>query len=330
MDETLRWGILGAGIIANRFADALTHEDGHELVAVGSKTPERAREFAERHGGRPVDYDALLNDPTVDVVYVATTHNFHHENARAALEQGKHVLVEKPITVNANQLRDLMELARDRGFFLMEAMWTRFLPSWQELRARVASGAIGDVRHMDVLFGGIVPPHYEQRLKDPHLAGGVSLDMGVYPLAYACHALGELPTEIASMMRPHTTGVDEIACYLLRFPSGCLVTISTSFDLAIAWRASLHGTKGSIDHPDFPHRESFTIRRHDGRGADESVEEVQVEHEENTFVYQVREVARCVREGALESDVVPLGESLAILDAIDGMRATWGLRYPFE
>lgn len=330
MDAPIRWGILGAGIIANRFADALAREPDHQLVAVGSKTPEKAQDFAARHGGRPGDHASLLNDPDVDVVYVASTHNFHHESARAALEHGKHVLVEKPITVNAAELRDLIECARTRGLFLMEAMWTRFLPSWQEVRARVASSAIGDVRHMDILFGGIVPPHYENRLKDPALAGGVTLDMGVYPIAYACNALGELPVEVASMMRPHPTGVDEIACYLLRFPSGCLVTISTSFDLAIAWRASLHGTMGSIDHPDFPHRPGFTIRRHDGKGTEVDVSDVGVEHEENAFVYQVREVGRCIRAGATESEIVPLEDSLAIMEAIDGMRAAWGLRYPFE
>lgn len=327
----LRWGIIGAGIIANRFADALAREDGHELVAVGSKTPEKARDFAARHACRAAaDYDDLLNDTTVDVVYVATTHNFHHENARSVLEHGKHVLVEKPITVNARELRDLIECARERGLFLMEAMWARFLPSWQEVRTRVASGAIGELRHLDLTFGGIVPPHYENRLKDPALAGGVTLDMGVYPIAYACHVVGERPSDVTSMMRPHATGVDEIACILLRFPGGCLATISTSFELFMPWRAMLHGTQGAIEHPGFLPANTFQVHHHGGTGEVSRVEDVSVEHEENGFVYQVREVGRCVAAGKSESDVVPLGDSLAILESIDSMRAAWGLRYPFE
>lgn len=328
---TLRWGIIGAGIIANRFADALAREDGHELVAVGSKTPEKAQDFAARHTCRAAaDYDDLLADATIDVVYVATTHNFHHDNARAALEHGKHVLVEKPIAVNARELRDLIERARERGLFLMEAMWARFLPSWQAVRERVAAGTIGELRHIDITFGGIVPPHYENRLKDPALAGGVTLDMGVYPISYACHVVGETPTAVESMMRPHATGVDEIVCMVLRFPSGCLATISTSFDLYMPWRATSNGTLASIEHPRFLPSDTFHVHHHDGTGEVSRVEDVRSEHEENGFVYQVREVGRCVAAGKGESDVVPLGDSLAILETVDAMRAAWGLRYPFE
>lgn len=331
MQKTIRWGILGPGNIANRLADAVAREPGHELGAVASKTFDKARDFAERHGLRAAaDYDDLVGDDSLDVIYVATTHNFHHEGARLALEHGRHVLVEKPITVNAAQLRDLIDLARARELFLMEAMWTRFLPTWQTLRDRVASGVIGEVRHIDVSFGGIVPAHYEQRLKDPALAGGVTLDMGVYPIGYACHVLGERPRDTESMIRSSDRGVDEIACYLFRFPGGCLTTISTSFELWMPMRAMIHGTLGAIEHPDFMWKPGFRIHHHGGTGEVADVEEVEVEHEENGFVYQVREVGRCLERGALESEVVALEESFEIMAVMDGMRERWGLRYPFE
>jgi predicted dehydrogenase len=330
MKNGIRWGILGAGIIAHRLAEAVTMVPGHELVAVASKTPAKAADFARHHGICAATYDGLLADATIDVVYVATTHNFHHACARAALEHGKHVLVEKPVTVNAAELQDLVDLARERGCFLMEAMWTRFLPTWQRLRAVVESGELGDLRHLDLVFGGIVPPHYERRLKDPALAGGVTLDMGVYPLAYACHVVGELPDDVLSMMRPHPTGVDELACYLLRFPGGGLATISTSFDLVMPARAALHGTRALIEHPDFMAGDVFHVRRHGDTGAGPTADEVRVPHEENGFVYQVREVGRCLAEGALESTVHPLRDSLGIMQIMDAMRRAWGLRYPGE
>ena len=331
MTTPLRWGILGAGIIANKFADAVRREAGNELVAVASKTPQKARDFAERHGiEAAADYDALLGDPRIDVVYVATTHNFHHDNARRVLEHGKHCLVEKPFTVNAAQAEDVVDRAQERGLFLMEAMWSRFLPTWQAVRARVADGVVGEVRQIDVTFGGIVPPHYERRLKEPELAGGVTLDMGVYPIALICHVLGERPSHVESMTRMSTSGVDEVACYLFRFPGQCLTTISTSFDLWMPARAAFHGTRGTIEHADFPWSETFRIHHHGGTGQVDEVEEIHTPLEENGFVYQVREVAARIAAGETESDVVPLHETIEIMQLMDGMRERWGLRYPFE
>lgn len=331
MTTPLHWGILGAGIIADRFARAVQQDESGELIAVASKTPAKAREFAERHAIRAAeDYDDLVGDETIDVVYVATTHNFHHANARLALEHDKHVLVEKPFTVSAKEAADLAELARSRNRFAMEAMWTRFLPAWQELRKRVAEGAVGELRHVDVTFGGIVPPHYENRLRSPELAGGVTLDMGVYPVSFVCFLLGERPHQVESLARFSDSGVDEIACYLFRFPGGCLSTISTSFDLLMPEQATLHGTLGYVRYPAFSRGESFSIHRHAGTGNVTDVEEVRLDHEDNGFVYQVREVARRIRAGETESDVMPLAESVEILAVMDRMRESWGFRYPFE
>lgn len=329
--QPLRWGILGAGIIANRLADAVKREAGSELIAVASKTPEKAQDFAGRHGIRAAsDYDDLLADDTIDVVYVATTHNFHHDNARRVLDAGKHVLVEKPFTVNAAEAADLAARARASKRFAMEALWTRFVPTWQAIRERVASGGVGEVRQIDVTFGGIVPPHYEPRLTDPHLAGGVTLDMGVYPIHYLCHVLGERPRDVESLARFSDRGVDEIACYVFRFPSGCLATVSTSFRLWMPPRAWIHGTQGAIEHEPFQHGESFRVHHHDGTGQVRDVETVHTPHEENAFVYQVREVERRIAAGEIESAVVSLDETTAVMRVMDEMRDAWGLRYPFE
>jgi len=330
MERDLRWGILGAGIIAGRLADAVQREPGHELVAVASKTPAKAGEFAGRFGLRADTYEDLVADDTIDVVYVATTHNFHAENALLALEHGRHVLVEKPLTVNAAQAQALATRARQRNRFAMEAMWARFLPVWQALRETVAEGALGEVRHVDATFGGIVPPHYEPRLKDPHLAGGVTLDMGVYPLSLIGFALGERPADVVSQWRPAATGVDEIACAVLRYPRGCLAIVSTSFNLRMPEQVTLHGTEGFLQFPGFLHGDTFTVHHHGGRGDGADVREVQREREENPFVYQIREVRRRIAAGDLQSATMPLDESIAILEVMDRMREAWGLRYPSE
>lgn len=328
--EILRWGILGAGIIARKLAAAVQQDNSSELVAVASRTPGKAAEFAAEFGIDGSDYETLLSRSDIDVVYVATTHNFHYDNARLALQHGKSVLVEKPFTVNAHQAAELIELARQRGLFLMEAIWTRFLPAQAQLQAQLAQGLIGDLRHLTFSFGAFVPPHYEQRLKDPNLAGGVTLDMGIYPLTLANFLLDERPVAMQSMAEFGATGVDELASYLLRYPSGATVSISTSCSLNMKQEAIIYGSTGYIEFPQFQQGNRYIHHRHDGGNAILSSETFELPHQDNGFVYQVAEVARCLAAGRLESPVIPLSETLSMMQLMDAMRAEWNFRYPFE
>lgn len=330
-DYRVRWGIIGAGIIAEHFCSAVRLVEGCEVIAAASKSARRAEEFARKNGvPEACTYDELAGHPEVDAVYVATTHNFHAENVRTALERGKPVLVEKPFTVNAAEAESLVRLARERGLFLMEAMWVRFLPSHIRLRETLASGAIGDVRQVSVSFGNVAAPQYAGRLVDIELAGGVTLDMGCYPLSFISNMLGEIPEEVHALGRKARTGVDETADYALRYPSGALGLVSTSFNLRMKNEAVFYGTEGYALF-DFPNRSnSFTVHRYGGEGGAESAEDLHCEGAENGFVYQVREVQRCLEAGLTESPGMPIDESTALMGVMDRIRRDLGLVYPFE
>jgi len=221
MDNTqkVKWGIIGAGNIAKKMANALKIAPNCHLCAVASKTPSKARMFADENCvENAYNYQKIVNSSEIDVIYVATTHNFHFDNARLALKHGKHVLIEKSFTVNAKEARELARIAREKNLFLMEAMWVRFLPSLKLLKNKIQNHEIGEVKLFNISFGGFVPPEYEKRLKDPAMAGGVTLDMGIYPISFVCYLLGALPIDIKSMTRFSDLGVDEISNYMFRFP----------------------------------------------------------------------------------------------------------------
>lgn len=327
----LNWGIVGAGQIANTMADALKISPNNFLYAIASKTPEKAKAFAEKHGvDRAFSYEEIVNCKEIDVIYVATTHNFHFENAKLALEHGKHVLIEKPFTVNAKEARELVRIAREKKLFLMEAIWTRFLPVVQEMKKKIAKGEIGELKQITVSFGGFVKPKYEKRLKDPDLAGGVTLDMGIYPISFVCYLIGALPSEAKSMAHFSELGVDETANYIFQFPSGCLTTISTSYNLKMTNESIIYGSQGYITFPDFPAGKQFTITIHEGTNDIKKTIDFKEDRPKPGFLFQVEEVGQCIRLGELESKVIPLNETLEIMELMDAMREEWGFKYPFE
>jgi predicted dehydrogenase len=333
MDNTrkLKWGIIGVGNIANKMADALKITQNNQLYAVASKTPSKARIFADKNGVENVyNYQEIVNSREIDIIYVATTHNFHFNNAKLALEHGKHVLIEKPFTVNAKEARELVRIAREKNLFLMEAIWTRFLPSMKMLKNKITNHEIGDVKQFNISFGGFVGTEYEKRLKDPALAGGVTLDMGIYPISFVCYLLGELPINIKSMTCFSDLGVDEISNYMFRFPSGCLTTICTSYNLKMKNEAIIYGTKGFIEFPQFSAGERFTIYKHEGTNDIKDTIDVLENNHSNGFIYQVEEVVRCIQEGKLESKIIPLNETIGIMEVMDKMREEWDFIYPFE
>jgi predicted dehydrogenase len=323
--------MMGAGIIAEKMAQAIAIVDGCTLLGVASKSPERAKIFAERHKTAEVHtYQSLVNCPAIDVVYVATTHNFHFDNARMALEAGKHVLIEKPITVNAKEAAALQVLAAENGCFMMEGLWTRCLPAMILLKKMILEGAIGEVKALQISFGGMASTRYQQRLYSPELAGGVTLDMGIYPLSVACFLMDGLPVEHKSMARFRESGVDELAQYMLRFPGDRFASLLCSFALPMTNEASVYGTQGRMHMPNFHVGDAFECL-HYGEG--QSIADRQWHRPvqaDNGFVHEVEEVLKCLRAGKLESDLMPISESVAVMEIMDAMRKEWGLKYPYE
>jgi predicted dehydrogenase len=307
---TLRWGILGTGLIAGAFAADLVHTDSGEIVAVGSRSQAGADAFGDRHkiGRRHASYQALVADPDVDAVYVATPHPFHHENTLLALEAGKHVLVEKAFTMNAAEAVELVETARARRLFLMEAMWTRHLPHVVEIRRLLAEGALGRVVTVMADHGQWFAFDRSSRLFAPELGGGALLDLGVYPVSFASMVLGT-PTRIEALVEPAPTGVDAQTSILLGHDGGAQALLNCTSSAASPTRASIVGTDGRIDLDEwFYANVGFTFTPRQG-----SPTRFEAPERVHGLCYEAAEVARCIGEGLVESPAMPLDESVAIM-----------------
>lgn len=327
MPEIVRWGIIGCGNIARKFAGCLSAVPGAELAAVASRELAKAESFAKDTGAaRAIEgYEALVNDAGIDAVYVATPHPMHESAVRLAIAAGRPTLCEKPFAVNRASAEATIRLARERGVFLMEAMWTRFLPVSRQVSAWVAEGAIG-VPHLatiDFAFRAGFNP--DSRLFSPALAGGGLLDVGVYTIAYANMLFGALPTKAVGLATLGASGVDEVAGYVLSYPGGGLGVLSCGVRASSRHEACLDGSAGRIIVPSYWNGSRATLYA-------EGQEAVTVDlpHDGNGFEYQAREVQRCIAAGLTESPVMPLDETLAIAGAMDDLRAQWGLRYPME
>lgn len=323
----VKWGIMGTGTIARQFTADLAHAENGIAFAVGSRQLENAERFAERYRIPKAygSYTELANDPEIDVIYVATPHRYHLENALLSLRAGKAVLVEKPAAVNCRELNALVSAAQERGLFVMEALWTRFLPPVRKALEWIESGRIGDVRLVQAEFGIRADARPEGRLLNPELAGGALLDVGVYPLTLAALVYGSSPREIRSTARIGKTGVDEQFSALLTFDSGQTASLHGSITVQLRNEAVIYGTKGYISLPSInkaPAAKLFI----DGK----EVEMFTDGRRGKGYEYEAEEVGRRMLEGRLESDIMPLAESLRVLEQMDTMRTQWGLRYPFE
>ncbi|MFI1655660.1 Gfo/Idh/MocA family protein [Streptomyces sp. NPDC020472] len=326
-NRTVRWGILATGGIAERFTADLLTLDGAEVVAVASRAEASAKAFAERFGIPRAygEWAGLFADEDVDVVYVATPHHAHRAAAGLALEAGKAVLCEKALTLNAREAEELVTLSRDRGLFLMEAMWMYCNPLVRRIAELVRDGAIGEVRTVQADFGIAGPFDAGHRLRDPAVGGGALLDLGVYPVSFAQLLLGE-PSAVHAHARLSPEGVDLNTGMLLGWDSGASALLSCSLEADTPLTASVTGTKGRIDVPRgffFPQR--FTLLR-DGAEPEEYVNE----DDPHSLRHEAAEVMRCLRGGGTESPLVPLDGSLAVMRTLDAVRDRIGVRYPSE
>ena len=319
MDRTpLRWGILGTGGIAHTFVSDLRLTDSGVVSAVGSRSQGSADRFADEFGieGRHPSYESLVGDPGVDVIYVATPHPMHRDNAILALRAGKPILVEKPFAMNAAEATEIVAVAREAGLFAMEAMWTRFLPHIAVVRDWLAQGALGEIVAVTADHGQWFVEDPRSRLFAPELGGGALLDLGVYPVSFASMILGT-PNRIASISDPAFTGVDAQTSMVFGYESGAQAVLTCTLRAKSPTRASIVGTDARIEiDGDFYAPAAVMLVPRQGVPT-----RIESKHEGRGLRHQADEVARRLAAGDLESPLMPLEETISIMQTIDAVQA---------
>ena len=323
---SLRWGLVGPGGIAERFAAALERSDGGELHAVASRDLARAERFASEHGA-PVavgGHSELFARSDVDVVYVAVPHSYHCELVIEALGAGKHVLCEKPMGISGAEVRSMVAAANAAGRFLMEGMWSRFLPAYRTITELVASGRIGRPLLVDGSFGFRAPFDPAHRWFDPALAGGALLDLGVYPLHLAEHVLGHTE-QVHAVAALGATGVDEVTTVLTSHPNGAAAVTTASLSVDLDWTASIRGTGGRIV-VEAPLHDPPGLRVVDAEGE----QRLDCSYEGDGLRFELDEVHRSISAGLVESPSMTLADSVRFADVLESARRAIGVTYPSE
>jgi len=327
MAKRLNWGILATGWIADLFVKDL-QLTGKKVVAVGSRSQQGADRFAAQFGIPKAhgSYEALVADPNVDIIYVATPHPMHAANAVMALEGGKHILVEKAFTINAGQARRIVDLAKAKNLVVLEAMWTRFLPHMVRIREIIASGALGKVYSVVADHTRDLPSDPAHRLNAMDLGGGALLDLGIYPISFAIDILGQ-PTEILSMARFKETGADAEVATIFRHAGGAMSTTISTSDNGGPNVATILGSEAriEIDSTWYMPTSFRVIDRNE-----KVIEKYSSRVEGRGMQFQADEVERLVSAGKLAGDILPPEESVAIMQVLDTIRGQIGLRYPGE
>ncbi|MHB1452381.1 MAG: Gfo/Idh/MocA family protein [Saccharofermentanales bacterium] len=325
MDE-IRWGIIGSGNIAHKFAEDIKLVDHCRVVACSSKDIDKARDFKDRHG---LDfsygsYEEMLDNPLIDAVYIATTHNYHHENALLCIRYGKHILCEKAFTLNAGQAAEIFAEAGKKGLFVMEAMWSRFLPAAVWMREQILKGEIGRITGISARFGVKFPYDPGSRAFDRNLGGGGLLDLGIYPLSLACSIMGGTPDEIIGNAAIGATGVDEQGSILLKYAGGRIASLAYSMLEEYENLATVFGTKGRIMVEQTFKPVKITIIK-------ENEPDILFESSgTNGFEHEIREAVDLILQGKTGSAVMSAEDTIRIMRICDALRAQWNMKYPGE
>lgn len=325
MTDTVRWGILATGGIARMFAHDLALLPDAELVAVGSRSQDTADAFGDEFGvpRRYGSYRELVADPDIDAIYVSTPHPGHHDAALLAIEAGKAVLLEKPFTMDGAEARAVVEAARARGVLCVEAMWTRFLPHMARIREILAAGTLGRVVYLTAEHGQWFAEDPAFRLFAPSLGGGALLDLGIYPVSFAHMALGA-PKTVTAVSGPAFTRVDATTSMIFTYDAGAHAVLTTSLAAASNNPAAIYGTDARLEVDGWFYtptivrviaRDGTELERFDGTGPGRGMQ------------FEAAEVNRCLRAGLTESPLLPLDETIAIMDTLDEVRRQIGLDY---
>ncbi|KGE89628.1 MAG: Gfo/Idh/MocA family protein [Phaeodactylibacter xiamenensis] len=327
MSKTWNWGIIGPGKIAHKFAQDIAKLDNARLSAVASRSQDRADQFARQYGA-PYAYDsyeALLKCPELDVVYIATPHSEHYRNTMACIEAGIPVLCEKAFAFNTTEAREMAALAQRKEVFLMEALWTRFLPTTQKILELIQSDAIGRVVSVKADFGFKADYNPQSRLFNPELAGGALLDIGIYPVFIAYLMMGR-PERVHAIARMGQTGVDEELGVLFQMGDGRMAHLHATLLAHTKTEAFIYGEKGTIHiHTRWHEPTHFSLI-----GEDRRPQNFHFDYDTNGYSYEAQEVMRCLNEGLTESPLWPLSRTLELMETLDRIRAEIGLVYPGE
>ena len=325
--ETYRWGILAPGRIARKFALGLKELPRAEIHAVASRNLARANTFADEFGipKRYDNYESLATDPDIDIIYVANPHPFHQKSVLLCLDQKKAVLCEKPLGTNLEEVQTMVNKARETQIFLMEAMWMRFLPTMIQVRKWLADGLIGEVRFLMADFGFYGEFDPLNRKFNPDLAGGALLDIGIYPISLAYMIFGDKPIKIQSTAHLGSTGVDELSTYTFTYENGAVAQLSATYSTETPKVAHIMGTKGVIRLPLFWKAQEATVQLHG-----HPLKHYDFSYPATGLQYQAGCVMDCIGNGQTECHTMPLNETLQITRLMDDMRASWGMKYPWE
>lgn len=323
--KELNWAVLGTGVIANQMASAL-HDMDRQLYGVANRTYEKAVTFAEKYGVKKVfpTYESVFDDPEVDVVYITTPHNTHYPYMKAALEHGKHLFVEKSITLNSRELSEMRALAEEKGLVLAEAMTIWHMPLYKKLWEIVDSGRLGKVQIITMNFGSFKEYDMNNRFFNMHLAGGAMLDIGVYALSIVRSFMDSCPDKIVSQMKPSPTGSDEQATMLLMNKEGQMATVALSMHSKQPKRAMISCEKAYIEIMEYPRADRAVIV--DAETGER--EEITAGSTANALQYEMLDMEAAILEG--KTDVMRLSDSCDVMDMMTVLRKEWGMKYPGE
>ena len=324
MRKNYRWGILGAGRIADKFCTALNFVEGSELYAVASRDKERAKAYADKFKATKWydSYDDLIRDENIDIIYIATPNVFHHGLAMACMQQGTAVLCEKPISINYRLTKQMIDQAKESQVFLMEGMWTSCMPFLEKIQQLIKEDVIGIPQYVSADFGFTAPVDFESRLFSKSLGGGSLLDLGIYPIFLATLIFGE-PSAIQSVSKLTATGVDEYCNIVLQYPQGQSAQLLSAISFSTAIEAEIIGTKGriAIQNPWFKATD-FSVILNDG-----TKQQFSIPHACNGFEHEIKEVMHCLDNGLLQSERMPHQLTLSISKIMEEVLQKAGVEF---
>ena len=326
--QTIRWGIMGCGRIARKFAADLQWVENAELTAIASRTPGKAAAFAKDFPARHLheSYEELAMNPNVDVIYIATPHSLHYDNTLLCLQHHKPVLCEKPFAINSRQAKEMIRVARHEKVFLMDAVWTKFLPHYRKLQQLLEQKEIGDIKSVLINFGFTVQSGAPERLLEPTLGGGTLLDIGIYNVFMALAVLGK-PDEVQAIMSASDKGTDEQCAIQFMYDNGALAQLFSSFTTHLPTEACINGTMGTLKLTRRFYEPSSQIELY--RQPGEAAQIIAVEKEQGVgYQYEARHVNECLKKGLTESPVRTHADTLLLMETLDKVRKAAGIRYP--
>ena len=329
-DAKIRWGILGCGRIARKFAADLRLVADAELTAIASRDKERLEQFANEFPCRHLhnSYEALVNNDEVNVIYIATPHSHHYEHTMLCLHHNKAVLCEKAFAINSRQAIEMVKTAKEKKVFLMEALWTKLLPHYKKMQELLQQKTLGDIRSVLVNFGFNTAGNPAQRLFDPLLGGGTLLDIGIYNVFMTMSILGR-PDTIEATMTPAATGVDEQVAVLFKYKSGAIAQLFSSFVTHLPTQAEINGTEGCITLTARFYEPSTTIQLSKKVPYERTI--IHVDKEAGFgYQYEARHVNECLKKGLIESPVMTHADTLMLMDVLDAIRMKAGIKYPAD